>query len=439
MVKSWARSPHLLTSISLLSSAAGFLSQVVLAKTFGISTAVDAYFFAIGAPVFLGGLMAGAINFFLTPHLRQLHHGTAVHGSALSTDSVVRLGLLLNVLTACFALVGMPLQYLTLPATSPINAQPELPWLLAGGWLFAGGMVHQSVMAALLASRDQLAHAAAIPLFPPICSALLVSVAGERLGVASMLGGQVVGSFASIVYAAVLCPHTSDSATREPVGPLVRLVVTGLPSAAIAMACFSAYPLIDSVLGPRAGNNVMSQISYAQRVIIGLGTLLVAAPLAMATNQFADIARYGNMSAFLQRYRRIVGLSLGPVAALTCGLIFAGEFIVGMLFGRGKFSVEEVHTVGVATAYMAPGMLLMLLTSLTFRAAFALRGGSRAFSCIGVIWVMSYSLLGAHLLSRGVIGLAISYSVSWVLASSLAWLFLHRCAALHFDGRGSHP
>lgn len=428
MSKAWARRAHVLTCVSLLSSAAGFVAQVILAKSFGVSAAVDAYFFSMGAPVFLGGLIAGAINFFLTPELRRVH---SIERST-SHAPVLRLALLLNMLTIAVAIVGLPLQVLTLPSASPIRAQTVLPWLLAGAWLFAGALVHQSVVSALLASRDRLVHAATLPLLPPLCSALLMLAAGERLGVASMLAGQLLGSFVAIAHASVLCRGASAGTASDPVAPLLRLVLIGLPSAAAAMACFSAYPLIDSVLAPRAGDHVMSQISYAQRVIIGLGTLLVAAPLAMATNQFADLARQGDLHAFLARYRTILRLSLVPAAVLAVLLIFAGDLVVGLLFGRGRFGNDEVRAVGLATSFMAPGMLLMLLTSLTFRAAFALRGGPRAFALVGILWVISYSVLGTLLLRHGVVGLAASYSLSWLLASALAWMLLHRLAAMHF-------
>lgn len=408
------------------------MSQVILAKTFGVSVAVDAYFFCIGAPVFFGGLMAGAINFFLTPELRRLQPSTEAASPAVSYPAVLRLAALLNLLTVGVAVVGLPLQVLTLPAASPIRAETSLPWLLVGAWLFSGALVHQSVVAALLASRDMLVQAAVLPLLPPVCSGLLVLAVGERLGIASVLGGQLLGSAAAIAYSTNLCRLRQNGAVSGAVAPLLRLVLTGLPSAAIAMACFSAYPLIDSVLAPRAGDHVMSHISYAQRVIIGLGTLLVAAPLAMATNQFADLAGKGDLDAFLARYRKILSLSLLPVAALAALLVFGGDLVVDLLFGRGRFGADEVRTVGLATSYMAPGMLLMLLTSLTFRAAFSLRGGPRTFALVGIAWVISYSVLSALLLRHGVIGLAASYSLSWLLASAMAWVLLHRMAALHF-------
>lgn len=431
-----ANQAHLLTLLSLLSSGLGFLSQLALAKTFGVAVPVDAYFFSLGVPVFIGGLSASAINFFLTPRLRQRPASNAPLESPVSGHAVLRVGLLLNLGVAVVGAAALPLQWASLPSNSPIRLEPQLPVLLIGSWLFAGAMVHQSAIASLLVSRDKLLHAAILPSLPPLCSALLVLGAGHRFGIGTMLAGQLAGSLGAVALGTVLAGERWSSATRETdVQNLTKVVLKGLPHASMAIACFAAYPLIDSLLAPRAGPNVMSQISYAQRVVIGLGTLMVAAPLAMLANQFTDLAERGSLESFLRRFHKAAAANIGLALILTLLLIFCSELIVGLLFGRGRFNAESIHMVAMATSWMAPGMLLMLITSLAFRAGFALNGGAKALARVGVIWVLCYALLGLLLLGQGVVGLALAYSLTWVVTSLSAYLVIRRCAYSHFGSR----
>ena len=423
---------HLLTCLSLLSSAAGFLSQLFLAKLFGASASVDAYFFSLGTPIFLGGLVAGAINFYLTPRFRAQASTGHDGGVRLEVPQVLALAFRLNLLTVAAALFGAPLQYWTLPASSVIRTDPNLPFLLLGAWLFAGCIVHQSTIVALLTSKDRLLQAALLPLFPPLMSMAMMFATGSLIGVGSILTGQLLGSLAAIVYGASVVRETRAVTDHQSVSRLIRLVLSGLASAAMATACFTAYPLIDSLLAPRAGPSIMSQMSYAQRVIIGLGTLLIAAPLAVLANRFSDLAQAGNRQQFLSTYRKAMMVSLVPVMGLTLLLIFAGENIVGLMLGRGKFGPAEVHGVGLAARFMAPGMLLMLLTSLTFRAVFALRSGPRSLALVGPVWVVTYASLGIALLDRGIVGLATAYSFTWLVSAGLAVWILLRCTQEHF-------
>lgn len=434
-MKLWRWRSLILTTLSLSGSTIGFGAQVLLAKTFGISNSVDAYFFALGAPLFAGGLVSGAMNFYLTPKLRQQHIAAKIGlPNTPSISDVLRLAWWLNALTVAIGVVALPLHWWGLPDRSAIRFESQLPILMCGAWLFAGALVHQSTVSALLSSRDRLKQAALLPLFPPAMSAIFILVAGEKFGLAAVLGGQLAGSAAAVVLgrfflwseiSAVKQSHSSSS--------LLRSVLRGLPFAALAIACFSSYPLLDSILAPHAGARIMAQISYAQRIIIGMGTLLVAAPLATLTNQFSDLARNGSFPEYIRKFHQSIIVSLALSTLLAVALVTEGSTIVGVLFGRGKFDGNDVEMVGRATGWMAPGMVLMLLSSLTFRAGFALKGGARALAPVGLVWIISYSIMGGLLLQYGVIGLALSYSATWLLTSATALVAMYSCARRHFN------
>jgi putative peptidoglycan lipid II flippase len=423
-----------LTSLSLGASAMGFVAQLLLAKVFGISASVDAYFFSLGAPMVAGGLVSSAINFHLTPQLRLSYTvGGMLSPAPVSESAVFRLAWRISILTVAVGVLALPLQWWGLPTGSAILMEPQLPLLMIGGWLFAGSLVYQSTAAALLTSRDRLMQAAILPLFPPTASAVLLLIAGEKLGIGAVLGGQLAGSIAAVVFSHIALLGVRVPVPRvSPPATLFREVFRGLPFAGIAIACFTFYPLLDSVLAPHAGAGVMSQIAYAQRIVIGLGTLLAAAPLATLANEFSDISRTGSLPGFVRKVRQSVALTFGMATLLGVVFMTEGHTVVALLFGRGKFSTEDIEAVGSAIRWMAPGMVLMLLSSLIYRAGFALTGGARALAPVGLVWVVSYSVLGAALLRYGVVGLAIAYSITWLFAFATTVLVIYRCAKRHF-------
>lgn len=417
---------HALTLLSLAGSGIGFLSQMVLAHTFGVSVSVDAYFFSLGIPTFVGGILSTAVAYSLTPKLRRRFTSEPEAAASLRLSRAA-LAAMAGLWVVGAAIV--PLQWLSLPGDSPIRQSPGVWWLMAGSWLFASLLVQQSVVASLLTAQDRLSRAAILPLFPPAFSCAFVLLGGNRFGVATMLAGQIVGVIASIVFAS---DRPSGSGGTAQATMPVKSMLSGFGYATAAMACFTAYPLVDSLLAPRAGSHAMSQMAYAQRLVIGLGTLTVAAPFAILANRFSDLAAHGTHREFRSGIFKALLIGMLAPLALAVVLTFSGETVVALLFARGKFTSDDAANVGTLIQWMTPGMVLMLLTALLFRAGFALTGGGRHLALVGVLWVTVYASLGLLLLSLGVRGLALAYSCTWLLACITAFWCVSRAARAHF-------
>lgn len=419
---------QLLTVTSLASSGLGFLSQILLARLFGTSDAVNAYFFALGVPIFVGGLLSSAVNISLTPSLRrQFRSGEAPDPLAATRSSARRLAAAVVVVGWCC----IPLQLASLPAHSPLRDVPALVELLAGCWIFAGLLVHQSIAAAALVAQDRALDAALLPLFPPLFALCTMLLGAQVLGILSLLGGQILGVAMSLAMTRARFGRARDAAITR---VRSRTIAAGISHGALAVACFTAYPFADSLLAPRIGPQAMAQIAYAQRLVVGLGSLMVAAPFALLATRFADLAHEGTRTEFRRVVRRSLAISMLPAIALGFAFVAAGPLIVSGLLGHGRFSAEDVDNVGHAIRLMAPGMVLMLMTTLLFRAGFALPGCARRLAWVGASWIGSYLLLGSLLKPWGLAGLASAYSLTWVVCGALTVLIIHQSSnSLPFD------
>lgn len=425
---------QLITMTSLASSGLGFLSQIVLARNFGTECSVNAYFFALGVPIFVGGLLSSAVNISLTPRLRSIFRDNPDSNPLTSTRTSSRK------LAACVTTAGwciVPLQYATLPYHSALREAPDLTVLMLGCWIFAGLLVQQSVAAAALVAQDRPLDAAMLPLFSPLISLCMMLIGAQTFGIMTLLGGQIIGAICSLLVTRIrFASARHDSHTTR---IRVRAILAGVSHGSIAVACFTAYPFLDSFLAPRVGISTVAQIAYAQRLVIGLGSLTVAAPFALLATRFADIAGTGSRMAFRSSVRSSVTLSMIPALALAVVFAAAGPAMVNILFGHGRFSSEDAAQVGTAVRLMSPGMVLMLMTTLLYRAGFALPHGPKRLLWVGVTWIIAYTCLGILMRPWGLAGLAVAYSCTWIISGALTvYLVFKASSVLPVNAKETH-
>ncbi len=416
----------IVSGLSVTSSAIGFVFQVILAARFGAGKVIDSYLFAISAPTFLAGLGAAALSYTLVPALVRVEEEPAARVRLLR-----RLRRQIGSVAIGFALIGLPatrLQGLFLPSAADLHDVSVLPIMIGIGWAIGGTQLFAALFVIELNASRRPIKAALLSL-PPNIGAILVVLLGPRSILAAPTG-VLIGSLATAGLGLTLTVRAFDASegARSLQAPLNPVRFDRLGWSLLAMSCFSAYAIIDAFWAPRAGSGMLATLGYAQRLIIGIGALIIAGPSAILTPRFAARLRDHGLSAFKREVMRTL-LVIGLIAGVTAAVLgLFADLLIRVAFSRGAFNAADVTRVASVLRVMLPGFCAMLVSVAITRAIYCLEGMERPMAMVGLGWSSIYFLACGALIGMGGIGFGISYSIAWLSYTVIAIVILHRYA-----------
>ncbi|WP_433911492.1 lipid II flippase MurJ [Sphingomonas yabuuchiae] len=417
----------LVTGLSIAASGIGFVLQILLAARYGAGLPIDSYLFSISVPLFLAALGSAALSYSLVPALVEveLDH---VARAMLLRQLRARVGLI----AVCFVAFGFPalwFQRLSLPATSVLRDAPMLSSLIILGWCIGGIQIFTSLFTIELNAARRPITAACLALPPNLIAILSVLLGPPRI--TTVPAGVLCGTIFSLIAGVLLTRGAffSKHGKARPAASAVRLAKIGWTL--LAMSCFSIYAVVDAFWGPRAGVGTLASLGYAQRLIVGIGSLVVAGPSAVLTPRFAIRLRDGGRSAFLREVARTMVL-IGVITACAAAILMVlATPLIKIAFGRGAFLEADIIRVTQIFRAMLPGFCAMLISVVLTRAIFCLKSIERAMAFTSIIWAMIYFASCGIMLSWGSIGFGISYSLAWISYLVIALFILYRYAPRH--------
>ncbi len=413
------------SGLSVAASAIGFIFQVVLAARFGAGAAIDSYLFAISAPTFLAGLCAAALSYTVVPALIQVEQDRIAR--AMLLRSLLRR---LGGFALVFAAVGLPaiaVQRLLLPASTDLQQAAALPVMIVLGWAIGGTQLFSALFTVELNAARRPIVAALLAL-PPNLGAMAVVMLAPRTIVAAP-AGVLTGSLITVGLGVMLTRRSFRIGNRQnDVPPVFRIAPGRVAWTLLSMSCFSAYAIVDAFWAPRAGIGTLASLGYAQRLVIGIGGLILAGPSAILTPRFAAQLRDSGAPMFLREVTRTVLVVALCAASAAAVLALVAEPLIRFAFGRGAFGTQDAARVSAVFRAMLPGFCAMLVSVVLTRAIYCLPTIERPMGALGLGWSVIYFLACAALLPRGGVGFGIGYSIAWFTYMLVAMLVLRRYA-----------
>jgi len=411
----------LLVALTLGNSAAGFALQVLIAKRYGVGLESDAYFRALAVPLFCSGLFSAQTVFRAVPAL-MLRAAQGPGAWRAAAGSYFRTSLAIGGGVA---------------AVGGLLGTPGLPWARAGDggalaielgllcWAFGAAQFPLLAAVALLQSRHRYVAAAVAVGLPQVaaCVALLVL---PRVSIAAVPAASAIASIlAAAALGRVLLSGNRAPVPERPDG-FGRRVVLESPYTAATLACFSVYAVIDSALLPRYGSGFLTSASVCQRLVVGLGQLVIAAPLTLITRDL--VARVGDHDA--RGFERCLRTTLARVvlhaSAAALGLYFTADWVMRAVLSSRAGATLDPGVAARTLRQMLPGMVVMCASTILVRSALTIPGLVRRTWWLGAVWGGLYALGVALLSGPGLNQSGLAYSLSWLLVAIGLILFLKR-------------
>ncbi len=410
------KSSLFVTVITVAGSILGLLVQFIIARSYGVGSIVDSYFFSLSWPLLFSGMMSSALSFMLIPRIGDLlvKEPTDVRGYVW-TRFFALLILLLGFTPIATFLTWTQLEQIG--SASVFQVTRELIMLCVCAWVAAFLLVIKNFFVAVLHGLRVHVLSATLSLFPYVSMVCFLefmplSVLGIKLPVLAMIFGLV----AAILTGAYVFFRrhgffydllSSRKAAVE--------LASSLPTAGLALSCFSAYSIIDAYIAPRFGEGSLTIISLIQRVIIGIGNLVVSGISAVLIHNFISKIHERDYAGFT---RSLITCSLSVFVAAFAIFSPLYMYSVDTLYIELDLNLGQELEFSSAQAYfveMIPGACAMLTSVILMRVLFCFDQGRFLGIAMGILWVSLYTFGALTQIDLGLSALTSSYTNSWLI------------------------
>jgi hypothetical protein len=413
----------LLVALTLANGAAGFALQLLIARSYGVGIKSDAYFGALAAPLFCVGLFTAQSTFSAVPALMS----RAARGRKIWLVAARSYMLTSVAIGSALALIGSLLWPRGLLWTVVGMHRGSGTALGVLCWIYGATQFPLVAAVALLQSRHRYLVALLAMAVPPLFTCLAM-VALPHLDIVAVPAFQAVATAAcALVASATLLrrgPGTAGNGGGE-AGFGMRTVVES-PYAVATLACFSIYAVIDSTLLPIFASGFLTSANVCQRLVIGLGQLVIAAPLTLITRDLVASIQARDPAGFQKSLVAALGRVLRNSLLLALVLYLGANAIMHVILSsRNKDSLDTLIAARTLRQ-MLPGMVLMLASNILVRSALTIPGLVRKTWWLGVAWGGLYAASVLLISTKRFNGSGYSYSIAWGITSVLLACYLRR-------------
>lgn len=423
-----ARAATLLVSLTAVSQLLGFVRDAVIAAVFGAGAALDAYLVAQGVMNLVLALVAGALARAVVPPVSRAADAGETGRAGRTVQTVLTLTVLVLIAGSVLVLVATEQVVAVLApgfdrATADLAVQLTRIVLVAA--LFIAGT---DILAAAAQAHGRFfgSGVQGVPFNLVMIAAALW--AGPRYGIEALAVGFVVGSAVRLLtqLPAVRAAGLRLRPRLALRDPDVREVLRLTPPLLLGSAVVNVNTLVDRAVGSSQGEGVITALNLGFRVVSLVDSLLVATVVAALYPAFSAagaVARRAELRGLVDRALRTMLLVLMPAVVV---LVVAARPIVALVFGRGDFDDAAVAATATAVVWYAASGLGLAVRSIASRASLAV-GDSRTPSLVALL-AMAVNVAGDLTLgvAFGVAGIAVSTSLSLVLAAALSVALLSR-------------
>ena len=397
--------------------------ELVVAKTFGTSDALDAFLIAFLLPLFAINVVAGSFNAALIPTFIKVREkeGTEAAQRLLSNMLFWSVGLLV-IVTLLFALSANAVLRLM---SSSFNAEKfaltrKLFFILLPTLVICG---LSTTWSAVLNAGQKFALAALTPALTPIVTLGLIFGFGPTWGIHAVAVGTIAGF---VLEAGVLGWSLRRQGFsllpkwRGKDAALIEVIRQFAPMMAGAFLMSSSL-VIDQSMASMLGPGSVAALNYGSKVvalILGIGSMALGTAVLPYFSRMVARNEWAGVRHTLRTYLRLI---LIVTLTLTGGVVLFSEPMVRVVFERGSFNASDTRVVSVVTACFALQIPFYVAGILGVRLLNALgKGGSIMLICAANMLV---NVFGNLILMRwmGVAGIALSTSLVYLLSCVLVF------------------
>jgi len=410
----------LIVVIKVLAAA----KELVVAKQFGLSQHLDAFFVAFSLAGLVTGMVAGAFNSALIPTYIQVRCCDGEPAAQRLFGNVTLISLMIALAASVLLAFVSPHIF---PYLAPGFTQANLEithWLylcMVPGIVISGAT---SIWVAVLNAREHFELATVVPGINPIVTMLVLLLTGKIWGIYALAGGVVAGTMVEAVFLAwclksrglPVLPRWSSGSSG-----LTQVMKQYAPSVADNFVGYGAV-FVEQFFAAMIGPGSIAALNYGKKIVafllsIGVGAL--ATTVLPVFSRLVAESDWLGLKRVVWNHIRITLIFSLPMMAL---LMIFSEPVVRLLFERGAFTAENTVTVSQLNFLFAIQIPFYLLSIIGSRLIMALKANTLLMynGILNVLLTGVFNYLFVQLWGLG----GIALSASAIYACSLLYGFM---------------
>jgi putative peptidoglycan lipid II flippase len=406
----------------ILVKAASVAKEMLVARKFGASDALDAYYIALLLPGFLAAVADGSFNAAFIPiyiEARESENG-ATADRLFANIAAFNLATL-----ALFAMVLAGLQRWLLPMLGSGFTPQKLALARPLFFVFLGSMSLvglSTLWRAALTAHECFTRVSIAPIANPVAIGILLLTATHLWGIYALVAGSVLGTVGELTITGYglwrlgvpLIPHWYgiDEWTRRVLWQYAPTVTGAL--------LMGGTTLVDPAMAAMLSSGSVSALSYGYKLpalVLNIGLSSLSTAILPSFSQLTAKENWRELRSVLLSYTALLALVTIPLTVL---LIMLSKPLVRLFFQGGEFTAGDTELVAWVQMMFCLEIPFYSIAILYVRALSSLKRNHL------IMWGTPISVsanVGLNLLFMRMIGLpGIALSTSAVLAISCIYL-----------------
>jgi putative peptidoglycan lipid II flippase len=410
--------------ISLIKSLLSLALKRSIAQVFGADPATDAYFAALTIPQQFGDFLIGGILFMvIVPVFQKQKNNSGESEASEQISGLLKLMLILLLLMTTVYFLLIPL---IIPALFPGFDKETIRQTIYLSKLFSPALLLMGmslIYTAFYHSYRSFFVPALASLIFPTTSLISIWFLPASWGIDRLIYGNLTGVIISLV-GMIFFIHNRlpwnwknwslfNPTSKEVmilVWPLFLSISIGRLVPVVQKSAASAYS---------GGISLLEYALFLSNFALGI----VLAPLASSIFPLlSEQSSTSSSTEVFDTFNRSLKTIIFLVFPLFLLLFFQAENIIGLLFGYGKFTTDEVRVCGLLTAILAFTIIPLSVNRLTHQLFFALRKTQSISILLSINYILSipvFLIMGKKFSLSGIAIAYLALQVSICLTSTI--------------------
>lgn len=408
----------------------------VIARSFGATADLDAYFVGITLSNIISGMVSTAFTSTIVPILSELRHKEGEHNLEETTVPLIQWSCLFALaLFGILALIGRPIILLMTPGFSPdqLNLAIRVFRISAAGLVF---LFPLEVLRSYYLVRQQfLMNSVTLCLQPGVflIGTLFLS---KTFGTTGLVFSQVLGVSISLLILFRKFPGTTRGLfafSHHSHLPVKRVATLILPLV-VGMLAYRFLPAFDRWVASQMGEGQISLANYAQRLLETMQIFLISGLSTAIFPSLAESAALKDLVSTNRIFEKGIRLTFFIYSPVAISLFVFGDLLITTLLERGKFTnTQSLETLRLFRIYII-GMPALALCSIIGQ-GYYIKKDTRTVALIGVIEACVYVAIALSLREKlGILCLPWAYVGMFWFSAIVNGLTLERKYAFRLFG-----
>nr|WP_321226062.1 lipid II flippase MurJ [uncultured Psychroserpens sp.] len=410
---------------TLIVSGFGFLKDIVIADSFGLSELIDTFYIAILVPSFISGVFLGSFNsVFIPNYVSELKTGKHI-GAFQSTSFILTIGVAIFFLIIAFLFTDTYLELLYEGHTASYYELIKKQFYFVAPCILFWGF--SSVISGLLTIDNEFKYSSISTIFTPISIILALLLFKDYLGDVVLAVGTLIGSILNFIFILGVAIKRGVIHLDKPDFKSHNVVklFKQLPAKLSSSLLSGINPLIDQFFSQQLVIGSIAALGYGIKIPMFAIGIVGAALGNVLLPYFSKYAIDNPEDTFIKLKQILKYLILGGLVIVIIGVLLSYP-VISILFERNAFTSNDTAVVSKIQqmyllqipSYVTGLVMVKFLTSINRNNIMVIT------SIIGLLLniTLNYFLIDI----MGVYGLALATSLVSIMNSIVLYIYISK-------------